>query len=121
MGNRNSRLKTALESTDVSQTKLAEMLGISRSSVNERLKKDTEIDSVEFVHAVAKLTGYDFVWLLLGEGSPRQGNPNANNEKSPSTEVLEKLIETQAKTIRLLEATIDRLEEEKQQQSKTGA
>jgi transcriptional regulator with XRE-family HTH domain len=124
MKNRNSRIKKALEEANVSQAKLAELLGVSRASVSERLSKGSEIDSIEFLTAVVSLTGYDFNWLLTGEGDGSKVIPNAQETglryESKSIEALEKLVDTQARTIKLLEETIIRLEETITRQSKTG-
>lgn len=65
---RNQRIKIALKEASVTQTQLAERLGVSHASVNERLNaKDTEIDSFEFLLAVSELTGKSPYWLYNGE------------------------------------------------------
>lgn len=66
---RNQRIKEILKARKVSQTDLAKALGVSHATVNERLNKDEDIDSVEFIKAVALLTGYSFDDIMDGPKS----------------------------------------------------
>jgi transcriptional regulator with XRE-family HTH domain len=66
MTERNTRIREAIDSRS-SQQKIADALGITRQSVNLRLAGSKDIDSIEFIQAVAKLTGYTFEYLLNGD------------------------------------------------------
>jgi transcriptional regulator with XRE-family HTH domain len=68
MISRNSAIKKALENAEVTQDKLAKRLGISRAAVGERLNGEKDIDSVEFIQAVADLTGKPFQSFLKDDG-----------------------------------------------------
>jgi transcriptional regulator with XRE-family HTH domain len=68
MKNRNYRLKIALEQAGISQEKLAKLLDKTSQAVSERLNKAREVDSLQFIEAVARLTGYSFEWLRSGQG-----------------------------------------------------
>lgn len=65
--NRNSRIKKALSEAGVTQKNLGDRLGVSDATVNERLKKKKQIDSISFLQAVSALTGKSFEWLLDGD------------------------------------------------------
>jgi transcriptional regulator with XRE-family HTH domain len=93
MKNRNDVLKKALSDAGVSQQKLAEKLGVSRTSVTERLNGDKEIDSVDFISAVSEITGVPFVMLIAKKDDSYQmvEEPVANyNVKTMSIEELTK-------------------------------
>lgn len=64
---RNQRIKDALRMAGVSQEKLAAKLGITQAAVGKQLNKDEDIDSVDFIKAVAGLTNQTFLWLLIGD------------------------------------------------------
>ena len=64
---RNRQIIELLNRTGKTQTQLAARLGITRASVSERLNKKEEVDSIEFVKAVAELTGYSLCDLIKGE------------------------------------------------------
>ena len=119
MGNRNSRLKKALEGKEISQEKLAERLGITRAAVNERLNKDADIDSIAFINAVAELTGYDKDWLINGEGEPKV----ANDSGQDLIKILADQSRTQTEYIDMLKSKINMLEEElaKYNKGKSGS
>lgn len=67
MENRRIRLKKALEEKGVSQEKVAEKLGVKSQAVSARLN-DTkrDIDSIDFIEAVAELTGRSSEWFIHG-------------------------------------------------------
>lgn len=65
MKKRNKVLKNAISEVRGNQAKLAKMLNVSPQTISERLNDDKEIDSVEFIQAVAQLTGKSFYSLLL--------------------------------------------------------
>lgn len=73
--NRNSRIKKALKEGKVSQEKLGAALGITSQAVNERLNKDQDIDSIEFVETVSRLTGFTVNWILKGMGNMMLSDP----------------------------------------------
>lgn len=101
---RNSRLKWALQQSKVSQEKLGEALGISSQAVSERLNKDTPVDSIEFINAVVKLTGFSSYWLIVGKGRERQGPEDINDGdvSEPTYEYLS------GKVVRPITVTVDR-------------
>jgi transcriptional regulator with XRE-family HTH domain len=68
MTERNNRIREAIESKS-SQQKVADRLKITRQAVNLQLSKKTDIDSVEFIDAVAELTGYSRDFLIKGTDS----------------------------------------------------
>jgi transcriptional regulator with XRE-family HTH domain len=63
---RNKRIKQALKVAGVSQQALADELNVTQASINQRLNAETEIDSVDFINAVAKLTGVTAEFLITG-------------------------------------------------------
>jgi transcriptional regulator with XRE-family HTH domain len=66
MTERNNRIRKVIEGKS-SQQKLADKLGITRQAVNLRLSSDKDIDSIDFIRAVAELTGSDIDWLINGK------------------------------------------------------
>lgn len=66
---RNQRIKNALKVSGVSQEKLADALRITQAAVGKQLNKEEDIDSVEFIKAVAKLTGHSFDDIMDGPKS----------------------------------------------------
>jgi transcriptional regulator with XRE-family HTH domain len=122
-----SRIIYALEKSSVSRQALADKLGLGRGAVSAKLNGDAEFDSLKYVEATAELTGFRFEWLRTGQGPELEGEVLPNTVGEPaltyerkSKEALEKLVDTQALTIKLLEENIARLEQALQQQSKTG-
>jgi transcriptional regulator with XRE-family HTH domain len=67
---RNQRIKDSLRSAGISQEKLAEHLGISQAAVGKQLNKDDDIDSLQFMRAVAELTGQSIDWVIYGKEKP---------------------------------------------------
>lgn len=63
----------------ITQQQLAGELKVTQASVNQRLNAELEVDSVEFLQAVAKLTGVSLEYLINGTSEPyREGDsPNA--------------------------------------------
>lgn len=70
---RNQRLSFALDQSRIGQTGLSEELGTSASNISKRLRGD-EIDSLDFIRAVSRLTGYAFEWLADGTGPERESD-----------------------------------------------
>lgn len=68
MTERNNRIREAIDSRS-SQQKVAERLGISRQAVNLRISGEKDIDSIEFVDAVAELTGLSRDFLIKGDSA----------------------------------------------------
>jgi transcriptional regulator with XRE-family HTH domain len=66
---RKKRITEALEGINKYEEKLAKLLNVSRQAVGERLSKDKEINAIDFVVAVAQLTGRSFTWLAFGDES----------------------------------------------------
>jgi len=121
------RIIYALEKSNVSRQALADRLGLGRGAVSAKLTRDVEFDSLKYVEAAAELTGFSFHWIRTGQGPERESESNASTVSEPeaiytnrSVDALEKLVDTQARTIKLLEETILRLEETIRHQSKTG-
>ena len=97
MKNRNNLIKNALFETGVSQDKLAKELGVSSQTVNERLNKGDDVDSIRFIKAVCKLTGRpftDFVdltdMLSLVMNEPREAYGNWKTLMLAAMEAMEK-------------------------------
>lgn len=66
---RNERIKKALTSSGVTQSKLAEVLGVTHAAVSERLSGEKEIDSIEFIDTVCRITGRGWGWFIHGDDS----------------------------------------------------
>jgi transcriptional regulator with XRE-family HTH domain len=111
------RIKIALKLKRVSQEMLAEKLGVTQGAIGKQLNKDEEIDSLKFIDAVASLTGYPIDYFIKGEDNEVVNNtaePYARYE--PRTgEILEKLVTTLERQIKLLEKENIRLEEQLKQ------
>lgn len=60
----NERISGIIKVTKVSQIKLAEVLGVSDSAVNQKLKSKKDLDSIKFVKAVARLSGMSICDIL---------------------------------------------------------
>lgn len=103
---RNQRIKDALKAKGVSQEKLAEKLNITQAAVGKQLNKDEEIDSIEFINAVAELTGYSFQWFVMS-GEMEKASPAIQPEIKYTVEdkiqKLEKIVSAQELTISLLQ------------------
>lgn len=66
----NQKIRDSLKRGD--QSKIAELLELAKNSVSEKLKSDKEIDSVDFINAVCKVTGKPFSYFKkveLGSGA----------------------------------------------------
>jgi transcriptional regulator with XRE-family HTH domain len=109
MSDRNSRIKKVLEPRGLQQ-KVADKLGITRQAVNLRLSGDKEVDSVDFIKAVAEVTGRSFDWLITGKGE-EQGFL-AEPHVEGMIEKIEKLVRSQNTTIHLLEKRMKVLEDQ---------
>lgn len=114
---RRKRILKALEESGKTRQSLADKLGLSRGAVSEMLNKEGEFDSVKYLEATAELTGFSFEWLRTGAGSPGKTDITtraADNEKEKDTlktiEKLEMLVDSQRRTIELLEKENKRLE-----------
>lgn len=103
---RNQRIKDALKAKGISQEKLAEKLNITQAAVGKQLNKDEEIDSIEFINAVAELTGYSFQWFVIS-GEMEKASPAIQPEIKYTVEdkiqKLEKIVSAQELTISLLQ------------------
>jgi transcriptional regulator with XRE-family HTH domain len=72
---RNQRIKEALKGAGKTQTDLASLLGVTQSSISERLNTDKEIDSFDVLVAVASLTGKNLWWLAKPKSNMLSENP----------------------------------------------
>ncbi len=61
------RLRAAMDQAGVSNTELAQHIGVSGQAVGKWLKKGTI--KKDHLPVIAKLTGVDFQWLSTGEGT----------------------------------------------------
>lgn len=66
MTERNNRIREVID-RESSQQAVADKLGITRQAVNLQLSKEKDIDSIQFIQAVAELTGRSFHYLITGE------------------------------------------------------
>jgi transcriptional regulator with XRE-family HTH domain len=66
---RNERIRLAMTDANVSQKRLAEVLGVRTATISENLNSAKEVDSIKFVMAVAQETGCGFNWLINEEGN----------------------------------------------------
>lgn len=64
---RNQRIKEALKTRGVTREALGLELGVTHSTITQRLNEEREIDSVSFLLGVARLTGYSVGFLYFGE------------------------------------------------------
>ena len=72
------RIKIALDRSGKSQVDLADLLQVRQGSVSGVLNRETEFDSLKYLEATERLTGYRFEWLRTGKGP----------EKTEDTDVL---------------------------------
>lgn len=72
------RINLALERAGKSQRDLAKALGKSSPAVSEMLSKPGELDSLAYIEAAAKITGYSFEALRTGIGFSE--NPSGAEE-----------------------------------------
>lgn len=103
---RNQRIKDALKAKGISQEKLAEKLNITQAAVGKQLNKDEEIDSIEFINAVAELTGYSFQWFVMSEEMEKASpaiQPEIKYTVEDKIQKLEKIVSAQELTISLLQ------------------
>lgn len=92
---RNQRIKDALRRAGVSQEKLAERLNITQAAVGKQLNKAEDIDSLEFIDAVAELTGISRNQLLGWEYAQKGDDTSLVTEPSLSVEeeIYRKIVE----------------------------
>lgn len=90
------RIILALEKTGKSQRDLARAMGKASPTVSEMLSKPGDIDSVSYIDAAAKLTGYSFEWIRTG------GEMMVPNVQETSVEYLK------GKNVRPITVTVDR-------------
>jgi transcriptional regulator with XRE-family HTH domain len=67
---RNQRIKIALKDAGKTQTDLANALGITQATVNERLNSNKDVDSFELIQKTSLLTGKEMSWLAFGDEIP---------------------------------------------------
>ncbi len=56
-----------MKQTKIRQRQVAEELEVSQATVAQMFSRDREIDSIRYVEAIAKLTGFPQVWLMYGD------------------------------------------------------
>lgn len=61
---RNQIIKDVLTKKRISQQRLADELKVTQATINQRLNAESDVDSVEFLQAVAKLTGVSLEFLI---------------------------------------------------------
>ena len=64
---RNERIKRFLKEKKVTRQQLADYLNVTNSTVTERLNSEKDVDSIDFILAVSKLTGVPFNSLIADE------------------------------------------------------
>ncbi len=84
---RNQRIKEVLKASKVSQTELAKALGVSHAAVNERLNKEEDIDSIQFLHTVSALTAVPLEYLITGDVDLATLGPLKNKQHNTLKEV----------------------------------
>lgn len=104
------RIKIALERTGKSQGDLAELLGVRQGSVSGVLNRDSEFDSLKYLEATEKLTGYRFEWLRTGQGPEKDNGTAPDVNEDVSKMVVAKTVShyLQGKHIRPITVTVDR-------------
>lgn len=117
------RIKIALDRSGKSQGDLANALGVRQGSVSAVLSRETDFDSLKYLEATERVTGFRFEWLRTGTGPQREGDTGSDSESTYLTkkvEALESLVKTQDHTIELLRMNVERLEGIIKQQNKAG-
>lgn len=118
------RINLALERSGKSQRELARLMDKSSAAVSEMLTKPGDIESIAYIEATEKLTGYRFEWLRTGKGPEKGGELADHSIEIPNSEekrlkasgsfsqpvVMEEASITylSGKTIRPVTVTIDR-------------
>lgn len=74
-----SRIRQARSKARLSQTKLAQALGLHRSAVSNWESLSGSLPTVENLLRIAQLTNVNFEWLALGRGKM----PHLNDEHEP--------------------------------------
>lgn len=77
------RIIYALEQSKKTRQALADELGVGRGAVSDMLNKEGEFDSIKYLEACEKITGFRFEWLRTGKGPQRHG------EQSPEERQIE--------------------------------
>lgn len=67
------RINLALERSGQSQRELARVMQKSSAAISEMLTKPAELDSISYIEATAKLTGFSFEWIRTGQGPEKAG------------------------------------------------
>lgn len=74
------RIIYALEKSKKTRQALADELGIGRGAVSDMLNKEGEFDSIKYLEACEKITGFRFEWLRTGKGPEKHGEEKAERE-----------------------------------------
>lgn len=76
---RAQRIKEAIETSQVRMSRIADTVGVARTSVlNWTTRGGIQIDHLK---ELAAITGFNFWWLAFGEG-PKLGNDTASLERA---------------------------------------
>ena len=89
----NDRVKLAMAKSNVSQRELARQMGLSSPTVSAMLSK--KIDSIKYIEAISKATGYSFEWLRTGEGEGYKVEEEKAPVVSEPAGVYSELVKTQ--------------------------
>lgn len=106
------RINLALDRSGKSQRDLAREMNKSSAAVSEMLSKPGELDSISYVEAAARITGYSFEWIRTGDGmGPHNGTSDVSaakvNEEAGKMLVAESMYHhLQGKTIRPVAVTV---------------
>ena len=77
------RIRLALKRERVSQERYAQEAGVAQGSVSGYLSSPGEVDSIKYLEAAEKLTGYRFEWLRTGNGAEKHSDVPILNEGKP--------------------------------------
>jgi transcriptional regulator with XRE-family HTH domain len=74
------RIRAVLKREKVSQERYAQEVGVAQASVSSYLSTPGEVDSIRYLEAAEKLTGYSFEWLRTGHGDEKRTELTTVNE-----------------------------------------
>lgn len=103
----NQRIKRILKENNITQLDLANSLGVTRTSINERLNSEKQIDSFEFFIAVSALTRLSITSIYYGENNSK-AQSSTINEPNRYTKLTFELEEVKQEN-KLLKDTLDQI------------
>ncbi len=105
-----NRILQFIEYKGITKSNFCELTGISYSNLNSK-SLESEIGGSQLMLISSKFNEISLDWLILGKGNMlREGVVRSAEEER--MELLQEVIETQRKTIELLEDRVSALEEE---------